>query len=462
MSAPITLSKSEYRTTGTAVKPLSEWDEVVREEASKNVTLLGPIVLGLATLLIGVGGFFLWASVTPIAQASAATGRVIVESRTKTVTHLEGGTLKAIMVHEGQAVKEGALLATLDVTRNQSTLTQHRQQLFVLGARLARLIAEKDEQPEFTYHDAVPVGMDVEAAMQLVSTEKKLFSERQSQFVGQIASDRSMVEQLQSQRVALVARRNSSAEQAEVMRADYEAYLELQAKQLVTKSVVNEKKLQLVDMQTRIAESDAALAENNQRKTQMELSLANRRTEYFRAISEQISATQVEIARFRQEIIAAEDAVAKATIRAPQDGVVANIKIRTQGSALIPGQPVLDIVPANQPMLIEGHARAMDIDSIHVGEKVEVRLSAFGASETRPLIGRVSYIAPDGVTDERTGEVTFVFRATIDMEDMKKQPNLFLYPGMTAEVSIVNGYRTALAYLVEPIEKSFNKAFREQ
>jgi HlyD family secretion protein len=304
--------------------------------------------------------------------------------------------------------------------------------------------------------------MDAIAAAQLVSTEQKLFAERRSQFAGQIAAERSMVDQLKSQREALVARRLSSIEQAKVMRYDYESYLALQAKQLVTKSLVNEKKLQVLDMETRIAESDAALAENDQRRDQAELSLSNRRTDYFRQISEQIQAAQADVARVRQESISAEDIVAKSTIRSPQDGIIANIKIRTQGSAVIAGQPLLDIVPDNQPMLIEGHAKAADIDTIHIGEKVEVRLSAFGASEAQPLIGHVSYVAPDGTADERTGEITYVFRARIDMDDMKKQPNLFLYPGMTAEVFIVSGHRTALAYLSEPIEKSFNRAFREQ
>jgi HlyD family secretion protein len=332
----------------------------------------------------------------------------------------------------------------------------------VLGIKMARLLAEKDEKAMFSYAKPVPVGMDKQTAAQLISTEQKLFVERRQQFADQLAADQSMIDQLQSQRQAVEARRRSSVEQAKVMRADYDSYLTLQAKLLVTKTLVNDKKLQLVDMEARIAESGAVLAENSQRKTQLQLSLANRRSDYFRGISEQISQVQADTARFQQEVISAEDVVAKAAIRSPQDGVVANIKIRTRGSAVIPGQPVLDIVPDNQPMLIEGHARSVDIDTIHLGEKVEIQLSAFGSSETRPLIGHVSYIAPDGIVDEKTGETKYVFRAKIDTEDMKRQPNLFLYPGMSAEVFIVSGHRTALAYLTEPIEKSFNRAFREQ
>jgi HlyD family secretion protein len=462
MSAPITLSPSEFQRTATITKPLSDWDNVVQEERAKTVTLLGPVLTGLATLVFGVGGFFLWASLTPVAQASVAAGKVIVESNTKTVSHLEGGTLKSLKVREGDAVKEGTLLATLDVTRSQSQVAQLRQQLFVLNVRLTRLVAEKDEKTDFTYAQTTPSDLEGDLAAQLVSTEQKLFRERRSQFADQIATDRSLIDQLDSQRVALVARRESSAEQAKFMRRDYEALASLEKRQLATKATLNEKKIELVDMETRVAESDAALAENRQRRTQAELTLSNHRTDYFRLISEQIQSTQAEAARVRQELISAEDVVAKSAIRSPQDGVVANIKIRTPGSAVIAGQPVLDIVPANQPMLIEGRARAMDIDTLRVGEKAEIKLSSFGAAEAKPLIGHVTYIAPDGIADERTGEITYVFRARIDAAEMKKQPNLFLYPGMSAEVYIINGNRTALTYLTLPITKSFYRAFREQ
>jgi HlyD family secretion protein len=391
-----------------------------------------------------------------------ANGKVIVESNTKTVTHLEGGTLKSIAVLEGAKVKQGDLLATLDVTRSQSTVVQLRQQLFMLDIKLARLLAEKDEKQVFTYDKPVPVGMDEDEAAQLVSTERKLFQERRSLFADQTAVDRSTIEQFDSQGLAFVARRKSWAEQVEFVRHDYDAIAKLEKQQLATKASLNEKKIMLVDMETRIAEADAAVAENKQKRSQAELALANRRTDYFRAISEQIQQTQADIGKVRQDIISAEDVVAKSEIRSPQDGVVANVKIRAPGSAVLGGQPILDIVPDNQPMLIEGRARAADIDAIHVGQRAEIKLSSFGAAEAKPLIGTITYIAADGTADERSGEITYLFRAKVNDGEMQKQPNLFLYPGMTATVSIINGNRTALAYLALPITQSFHRAFREQ
>ena len=461
--ADLALSCGEHNYAAATIRmALSDWAVVVKEEEAQGASLRGPIVLGVFTLIFGVGGFFLWAGSTELSSAAVANGRVIVESNTKTVSHLEGGTLRALVVREGDKVNAGDVLAKLDVTRSESALLQLTQQLFADKAQLARLVAERNETGTFSYETQVPEGMDTTAAGDVLLTERRLFVERTSLFHDQIAADESGIAQLASQRQAIEARRRSWVEQEVVVKQEVDTYTRLQARKLITAAAVNAKYLQLLDLKSRIAESDAVLAENSQRKRQLELSVANRRSDYFRGVSVEIQQTQTSIVNIRQQIISAEDVVAKAAIRAPQDGIVANIRIRTPGSALTAGSPIVDIVPANQPMLIEGVAAARDIDQMRVGQKAEIKLSAFGAAELRPLVGHVTYIAPDSTIDERTGDVRFAFRAKIDAAELKAQPNLFLYPGMSAEVYIVTGDRTALAYLTEPIRRSFSRAFREQ
>lgn len=462
MAGQLTLSPDEYRHIAPDKAALSDWDAVVREEQAGKGSLRGPLILGLMTLVLGVGGFVSWAMTTELSSASVASGRIVVESNTKTVSHLEGGTLKELLVKEGDKVKAGDRLALLDVTRSQSTLVQLRQQLFTYSAQLARLLAERDEHKVLSIDDTLPPGMDATAAANVISTEKRLFEERAELFRDQLAADDSGIQQTMSQRVAMEARRRATVEQLEVVRKEFNTYEKLQTQKLITSAMLNDKKLQMVDLESRIAEIDASIAESNQRKTQLELALSNRRSDHFRAVSVEIQQTQSAIASIRQQIIFAEDVVAKAVIRSPQDGTIANIKVRTPGSAVIEGTPIMDIVPANQPMLIEGTARAMDIDQIRVGQKAEIKLSAFGAQELKPLIGHVTYVAPDSTIDPHTGEPRFAFKATIDEAELKAQPQLFLYPGMPAEVYIVTGNRTAMTYLAEPIARSFNNAFREQ
>lgn len=462
MPKAVEISPSEYRLLPLGGGELSEWATVLKEEEYIRASLWGPALTGLGMLVFGVGGFLVWATFTNIVQASVASAKVIVESTTKTVTHSDGGTLNALSVAEGEKVKRGDLLATLDATRAKSTVVQLQQQLYVLDIRLARLAAERDERQNFESIAPIPAEVDKSTAEQWLSTEKKLFAERRSQFATLVASDKSLIDQLGSENAALLARRQASVEQADILKHDYDGQVQLRAKQLTTKTKLNEAELQLIDMRSRIAETDSAIAANKQKEMQGELTLVNRRTEYFRSISEQIQTAQAERAKTQQDIIAAEDVVRKSAIRSPQDGIIANIRIRTPGSAVLAGQPILDIVPANQPLLFEGKARAIDIDSIYPGEKVEIRLAAFKSAEDFPLIGKVTYVAPDAIVDERTGDATYLFRAKIDDAEMRKQPNLFLYPGMTASVNIVNGTRSALTYLTQPITQSFSRAFHEK
>ena len=439
-----------------------EWRQIVDEESARTVTLRGPITAGLATLVIGVGGFLVWAYLTPVAQASAAPGKVIAESNTKTVTHLEGGTLKEILVREGQRVRAGDLLATLDITRSRSVETQATQQLFINKIKLARLIAERDEKKEFAFAAEAPKGMSPEIAEQFVKTAERLFREKQNQFTDQVASAQAQVEQLEILYKSYQAKQRAQQEQLGYLQKDDDLLSSLAEKKLATRPQLNEKRIQVWEMKSRIAETEAAMGQNRQQLAQARLTLSNMRTERLRSISEELQQVQTEIARGQQEIISASDVVEKAAIRSPQDGIVSNIKVLTPGSALTGGSPILDIVPANQPLIIEAKARAMDIDSIHIDAPAEIHLASFGADEAFPLKGKVSYVAADSVTDQATGQTSYAIRVRLNDGELKKQPNLFMYPGMTAEVYVVNGERTALTYLVSPLTKSFTRAFREQ
>jgi HlyD family secretion protein len=462
MAQSIDITPADYRIVGERGAALSDWNAVVREEANFNASLFRPTLLAFFVLVFGIGGFVVWAMFTDLVQASTATAKVIVESNTKTVTHAEGGTLNSLMVQEGQAVLAGDTLATLDATRVQAAVVQLKQQLYAYDIRFARLIAERDEKQSFEYKMQRPDGVDEVVASEWMATEQKLFTERQKQFATAVASSQLMIDQLQSERTALEARRRSWIEQAEVLKSDYDTQQKLRKTGLTTKQRLNDVKLQYIDMMTRITESDAGLVSNKQKVVQAELAVGNTRNEYFRTISEQLQTVQAERARAEQDLVSAEHAVKQSTILSPQDGVIANIRVRTPGSALLAGQPLLDIVPANQALILEGQARAIDIDTLRVGEKVEIRLAAFSAADDLPLEGEVIYVAPDSIVNTSTGEASYTFRARIDASELKKRPQLFLYPGMTASVNIVNGTRTALAYLIQPIAKSFSQAFHEK
>jgi HlyD family secretion protein len=149
-------------------------------------------------------------------------------------------------------------------------------------------------------------------------------------------------------------------------------------------------------------------------------------------------------------------------VRSPQAGIIVNAQIRTVGGAIIAGAPLMDIVPEDEPLVIEAHVRPTDIDSIRVGSPVRVRLTAYNQRSHAPLEGRLTYVAADHVVDERTNSSYFVTRAEVLPESLASAPDVKLYPGMPADMLIINKPRLAIDYLLSPITDSFNAAFHEE
>jgi HlyD family secretion protein len=441
--------------------PLSDWTAVVTEESNRNVSLRGPVLMGMATLILGLGGFLGWAATTTLAQASIASGIVIVESKTKTVTHLEGGTLVELLVKEGDHVAEQQVLAKLDITRSQALLRRLEEELFATSVRLARLTAERDGKSDFAIPMPEYEGLSPQFMARVIADERGFMQRRAKLLADQLGIDASLIEQVNRQSEALALRLASFQEQLKTARNDYETLKGLSSNGLATRSQLSDAKYTLSNIESQIQELQSQLDEGRARKNQFELNRASRQSENLRTITGEIQEAQVNISKLTQDAVAARDVVEKSVIRSPQDGIVSNIRLRTPGSALIPGQPLLDIVPDNQPMLIEGRARASDIDTLQVGQKAEIRLSAFSATDAEPLIGEIIYLAPDSQINEQSGEISYAFKARIPDEELKKQPNLFLHAGMGAEVFVVKGNRTALSYLLLPVKHSFGKAFRE-
>ncbi len=163
----------------------------------------------------------------------------------------------------------------------------------------------------------------------------------------------------------------------------------------------------------------------------------------------------------QERIVAAKDVMRRVEARSPQAGIVANIRLRTPGGVIAPGEAIMDIVPENEPLVVEMKISPRDIDSISVGAGAQIRLTAYNQRSMAPLDGKLTYIAADQSLDEKTDTAFFVARAEITPASLAANPTARLYPGMPAEIIIVHKERRAIDYLVSPITDSLNRAFRE-
>jgi HlyD family secretion protein len=140
---------------------------------------------------------------------------------------------------------------------------------------------------------------------------------------------------------------------------------------------------------------------------------------------------------------------------------VTDLKFFTSGSSITPNQPILDIVPAEDRMVVEVAVRPDDVEQVHVGQKANIRLTSYKQHKVPVLSGQLVYVAADRQQDQK-GEPFFTARAEIDQRELARLADVKLYPGMPAEVLIIGGERRAIDYFISPITDSFRRALREE
>jgi multidrug efflux pump subunit AcrA (membrane-fusion protein) len=169
-----------------------------------------------------------------------------------------------------------------------------------------------------------------------------------------------------------------------------------------------------------------------------------------------------QISQSQAALQAARDALARTVIKAPMAGTVVELRVHTRGGVLAPGAAVLDIVPADEPLVIEARIEPNDIDVVHANLPANIRLTPYNFRTTMLVKGTVAWVSADRITDPKTNQVYYSARIKIDPEANKEVKLPALYPGMPVEVMIVTGQRTALSYLTAPLTASFNRAFRQE
>ncbi|MBD3847244.1 HlyD family type I secretion periplasmic adaptor subunit [Bosea sp. SSUT16] len=430
------------------------------QEPEERVPSLRSLVLaGVAAIGVGFGGFGAWAVTARLDNAAVASGVVAVDSKRKTVSHLEGGILKTLLKAEGERVAKDEPLLRLEDARARAELQQLEAKRIGLEAKLARLRAEQANAPEVDFPDIVERG-ESPIAREVLRAELTLFKSRAQVHDGKINIQQRVIEQHQAESEALNAQIDATIRQRSLIDDEVRILTDLYEKRYAKRS-------QLVELQTRQSELSGRAGEFAARKAKAEQAVAGANLEILsislerqNQIAGDIQEAQLALSEVIERIVQARDVLRRLIVTAPQEGIVTNIRMRTAGSVITAGEAILDIVPENEPLIVEAKVDPRDIDVVRVGAPTRVRLTAFNSRTLPPLEAKVTYVAPDQLVDEKSGVAYFVVRAEIDPDSLKGH-KIVLHAGMTAEVMIVNGARRAIDYLISPFTDSFNRAFRE-
>ncbi|MFN3208778.1 MAG: HlyD family type I secretion periplasmic adaptor subunit [Roseovarius sp.] len=423
----------------------------------------GPMTVGLAGLLILVGGFGTWAAVTQISGAIIAGGQIEVDQNRQVVQHPDGGVVAAIEIDEGDVVEAGQTLLRLDPTQLYSQLVITENQLYELQARRGRLEAERDDREEITFPELVSeAAADDEEVAGLLEGQQRLMTARNETVAGEISQlekrrgqIRNQIEGIESQQVALdeqlsLIERELTDQQSLLDRglAQASRVLALQREKSRLSGQLGELVAQAAQAEGRITEIDIEV-----------LKLGTRRREEAITTLRDLQFRELELMEERRALI---ERLSRLDITAPVGGVVYGLQVFALRSVIRPADPILYVVPQDRPLVINAQVETTDIDKLFVGQEVTLRFSALDQRTTPELIGQVVQISADAFQDDNTRQS--YYRAEIRLSEGQRErlpENVTLIPGMPVEAFIRTADRTPLAYLTKPLTDYFAKAFRE-
>jgi HlyD family type I secretion membrane fusion protein len=420
-----------------------------------------PLLWGAAVVMVFLGGLGVWGATAPLSSAALAPGVVAVDSKRKTVQHLEGGIVSRILVREGERVVRNQPLVRLDTTQAEASWSVASGQLRSELALQARLVAERDGAERI----AVPPELErlpADVRDPLVDAQRGIFEARRVALGGQRQILTEQVGQLRSEIAGLRAQERSARDQLALIAQEVADVRSLVDQGLEVMPRLRSLQRQQAELTGRLGQygSDIARAEQKIGETRLQMiDLENQRDE---EVVGELRDVGRNIAELREQVRAAEDVLRRRDILAPVDGSVVNLATVTPGGVVGPGAALMEIVPEHDRLAIAARLRPADIDDVRAGLPAEVRLTAFKAWATPTLEGEVAYVSADSLTDSETGEAYYDLRIEVDEGEVQRVDEVMLYPGMPVQTIVAIGDRPFLEYLVQPVLDSLSRAFREE
>lgn len=434
-------------------------------DVPRNVRI--PNLIGIAILVFGVVGFFLWASIAPIQGAIIAAGNFVASGQNKVVQHLEGGVIREILVREGDVVGEGQVLMRLDPTDPGAVLSRLKLRSYRASALKARLNAEIEEKERITFPAnlvAVSEGSDVH---DILDGQQKEFRARRDNLQFTIRTIEQGIMSIRESIRGNEVQINAVERQLALIVEELEGKRELYEKGYVRKPEYLALERAKAGLEGQIGQLTGAVSDARERIAREEQRILQTRTDLIRQATEQLRNVEADLDDVNERLRVAESASARIEIKAPVRGTVIKMFYHTPGGVIGAGKDVLELLPLDEGLVIEARIRPQDIDSIHNGQPAFVRLTALNQRVTPMISGNVTYVSADALPDDKASKQgiptnTFVVRVTLNEEETAKIPGFKSTPGMPVEIFAKTNERTFLSYLLKPVIDSFSRAFRER
>jgi HlyD family type I secretion membrane fusion protein len=421
--------------------------ELVRQ--TRSVLLPLAAVLGLVAL---------WSATAPLSGAVVAGGQVKVELNRKTVQHQEGGIVRQILVRDGERVRAGQPLVVVGDVRSDAELSLLQDQLRAARIRAARAQAEAALQSRFSA--PADLAGRPEAAEHL-AREHALFAARRRTLDEQIGALEQQIHDAHAQAGALEAQIAATETSAKLSAEEVEMNNKLVREGFVNRTRLLGLQREASDYVARVGEYRSELALARQRAGDLQARIAQARNQYQQQAADELKEASAKVRELEERLRPSQDQVERQMVRSPVDGEVMSMRVSAVGEVVGPREPILDVVPEHEKLVVEARIHPQDIDHVHKDAPAEVRLSAFDARTVPLLPARVTFVSPDRVADPDSAESWFVATVEVDAASLKNFPQVHLHAGMPAELFVTTPQRTLFQYLTKPLVLFSNRAMRE-
>ena len=420
------------------------------------------MVAGLVVIAITFGGFGTWAAVAELASAVIAPGTVKVSSSRKKVQHLEGGVVKELAVRNGDLVRRGQVVVRLDETRAEASYAIMKGNWDAVRATVARLRAERDGADQIAFPQDLLDRTTDPGVAEILSGQRGLFTARRQSLTGQANMIDQRIGQLEEEIRGLNAQASAKDEQIVLIEDELQGLNELLAKGFTSRTRILALEREAAQLDGERGEHLAGAARAKRLISEARLEALQVKKTFQEQVATELREREVEMFDLAERVSAAAYTVERLEIVAPETGVVVGLATHTVGGVIQPGETLMEIVPAEDMLIVEAELRPVDIDEVAVGLKADIMFTAFTARDTPRVEGEVTYVSADSMVDQQTGLPFYLARVVVPDAEVARLGDRELAPGMPADVMIKTGSRTPLDYLLSPLTDSVSRAWREQ
>ena len=413
-------------------------------------------------VLGGFGSFVLWASLAPLDKGVPMGGTVTVETNRKAVQHEVGGTVEAILVKEGDMVKAGDVLVRMNSVHATAEAEMSRVQYFTARSAEARLLAERDGEKSIKFPDELINNRNDQRIAENIALQEQLFTSRRAALKNELASIDENIAGLEIQNSGLNESRRNKQQQLVFIKEQLDSMRDLSQKGFVPRYRLLDTEQSYAQVSGAIAQDVGNIGRGTRQVAELRLKRQQRMEEYQKEVRTQLSEVQKEAASLGNRLSGLDHDLKNVEIKAPVDGTVIGLNIFTQGAVVAAGFRLMDIVPRDDQLVVEGRLPVHLIDKVHPELDVELIFSAFNQNKTPHIPGVVMQVSADRMVDERSGEPYYKLLAKATTEGMKKIGSQKVRAGMPVDLFVKTGERTMMNYLLKPIIDHFKMAMTEE